>query len=267
MWSDFSPNKAESLGLIIVPSKKLIPYNKKFITLIFIIGLTLACTAPVLSITPTVQQLQNFPIETATIPATFTLTSTMEVTASIPSATPLPVIIVSPTLIVFPIITFERNTNCRSGPAVNYFQMTSFLKDHNTQALGRNADSSWLWVKSTINPTTRCWVIVSNLKNLESFDYLPLIDFPPLPQAPSQLVVEKQSCGSRNIIILRWSGISGETGFHFYRNGIMLSNLKTDAVSYTDYPPQAREYLYEVESINDFGVSVRMAITIPGCTS
>jgi hypothetical protein len=46
----------------------------------------------------------------------------------------------------------------------------------------------------------------------------------------------------------------------------MLASLKTDATSYTDYPQQAREYLYEVESINNDGVSVRVAITVPGCT-
>ena len=89
------------------------------------------------------------------------------------SPSDLPSFSASPTPIDFPTITFDRNTNCRRGPAINYFQMTSFLKDHSTKALGRNADSSWLWVISSVDSAVHCWVIVSNLKKWASTNGLP----------------------------------------------------------------------------------------------
>jgi hypothetical protein len=164
-----------------------------------------------------------------------------------------------------PMITFERNTNCRVGPAVNYFLTTSFLKDRSTLADGRNGDSSWLWVRTSNNLNQHCWVSISNVKSPDAYTYLPVSTFPPLPEAPAQLFMEKKNCGARNVFTLQWSNISGETGFHFYRNGIMLTLLRADAIRYTDYPPAGREYLYEIESINNYGLSVRVALKVSGC--
>ena len=86
-----------------------------------------------------------------------------------------------------------------------------------------------------------------------------------MPEVPARLFVGKKDCGIRNVVTLEWPNISGETGFHFYRNGIMLTSLKIDAVSYTDYPPSGREYFYEIESLNDYGLSVRVALKVSGC--
>jgi len=244
-----------------MPRKKM-PHTALFI----ILGLTLACAAPVLATPQAVQKVQEQP----TITATATLITTpMPTPTTVPTAVSSPtqatLIVLSATPASFPRVTFERNTNCRRGPALNYFQATYFLKDHTTIAKGRNGDSSWLWVNSAVNPSEQCWVSIANLKADADYDYLPVVEFPTLPQAPTQLFVEQKSCGARNIVTLQWSGTSGETGFHFYRNGIMLSLLKTDASRYTDYPPRANEYIYEVESINNYGVSVRTAITVMGC--
>jgi hypothetical protein len=241
--------------------------HKSFTTLLILLGLSFACAAPVLSMTPTAQTAQIFPTGTPASVPTVTIEPTASLTPDpIPSLTPQAANAPSSTAITFPTISFERSTNCRRGPATNYFQATSFLKDHETTAQGRNVDSSWLWVVSAMNPAVHCWVSASNLKAPGPLDYLPVIEFPPLPPAPSQLVVEKKSCGSRNAITLQWADATGQTGLHFYRDGIMLATLKADATRYTDYPRQAREYLYEVEALNDYGVSVRMAVTVPGCT-
>jgi hypothetical protein len=240
--------------------------EKHFTTLLILLGLSFACAAPVLSLTPTAPPVEIIPTGT---PA-FVPTATIEPTASqkaepFTSVPAQAAIASSSTPNSFPTISFDRSTNCRRGPAINYFQATSFLKDHETTAQGRNVDSSWLWVVSAMDQSVHCWVSASNLKTHGPLDYLPVIEFPPLPPAPSQLVVEKKSCANRNAITLQWADATGQTGLHFYRDGIMLATLKADATRYTDYPRQAREYIYEVEALNDFGVSVRMAITVPGC--
>jgi len=235
--------------------------------------ISLACTAPALSATPTISAppvvlapaatIEVSPTPIPSLPVELTSTATeVPATEVVPTAveTSLP-----PSPISFPSVSFGRDTNCRLGPARNYFTQTSFLENRIAVAEGRNRDASWLWVQS-LTAKTYCWVSVVNLKNPESYLYLPVIALPPLPEPPSQLYVHTKDCVGRNRIVLHWPNVSGETGFHVYRNGIMLGSLKTDAVEFVDYPPDGKEYIYEVESINSFGLSVRVAVTTAGCS-
>lgn len=232
----------------------------------------LACTAPALTATPQTSQstadlaaasptaaaepVAELPTDSVPTPAVAaTLTS---------AASPTPQVVETATPFAFPTVVFDRDTNCRLGPAKNYFTQTSFLQDRLTIAEGRNADASWLWVQS-LTPKTRCWVSVGNLKTPDSYFYLPVIDLPPLPEAPAQVYVANQDCEGRNKLTLRWPNVVGETGFRVYRGGITLGVLQADAVEFVDYPPDGLEYLYEVESINNFGLSVRVAVTVQGC--
>lgn len=233
-------------------------------------GMALACTAPALSVSPTLIPLPLPVISTETVEVILATTPQLPAEPS-PTAmateaasTATPEIVETAPPIVFPMVAFDRDTNCRLGPARNYFTQTSFLQDRLTIAEGRNADASWLWVQS-LTPETRCWISVANLKTPESYAYLPVVDLPPLPEAPTQVYVVVKNCEGRNKIVLQWPNVTGETGFHVYRNGIMLSAMKTDAVEFVDYPPDGQAYIYEVESINNFGLSIRVAVTAAGC--
>jgi hypothetical protein len=110
-----------------------------------------------------------------------------------------------------------------------------------------------------------CWISVTNVKEPGDYSNLPVVDFPPLPEAPFQMVVEKRDCSGRNQIVLRWQDVTGETGYQLYREGIMLASLKMNATEYRDYPPDASSYFYQVESINTYGVSVRFSMSVAGC--
>ena len=161
-----------------------------FILLAFILVLNLACAAPVLSATSTPRPKLVFPSATASILPSATPTASSTPTLVLPPvATATAAVVETSTPIVFPRIAFLRNTNCRVGPAVNYFLTTSFFKDRLAVAEGRNADSSWLWLRIN-GPEQHCWVSSSNVKSPESYAYLPDVDFPPLPEAPAQFFVE-----------------------------------------------------------------------------
>ncbi len=196
------------------------------------------------------------------------LLSTPTATSVPPTATRLPTETltstptISPTPITFPTVVFSTNANCRLGPSTNHNQITNFLKDRSTIAEGRNLDSSWLWVKS---PAGNCWIKVATLKDPIEFAFLPVIAFTPLPEAPSRLTVAQLQCTGRTAITLRWSDVIGETGYTIYRNGIQIMKLRADLTEYVDFPPLAAEYLYEIESFNDVGVSVRYTQTVQGC--
>lgn len=200
------------------------------------------------------------------IPAAPTATPTtpqaLPVETILPTETQLPQPTLSPTPIDFPTITFSTNANCRLGPSTNYNQVTNFISNRATTAEGRNRDSSWLWVKTS---SENCWVSAATIKDPIDFSFLPLAPFVPLPEAPSRLSVVQIACSPRTAITLRWPDVTGETGYTLYRNGITVFKLKADATEYIDFAPLATDYLYEIESFNDVGISVRYGQTVLGC--
>jgi hypothetical protein len=240
--------------------------NRFFILLFILLLMALACAAPALSATPSV--VSTMPVPTATdtrVPITNTPPSSETPSpmpiASVELSTLTPVDTATP--ITFPTVAFQRNTNCRVGPLKNYILQTSFIQGRYSVAEGRNQDSSWLLVKPFEGPN--CWISVSNVKDPGNYSYLPVADFPPLPEAPFQMVVDKRDCVGRNLVVLHWQDVTGETGYRIYREGIMLASLKMNATEYRDYPPDANSYFYEIESINAYGVSVRSSMSVAGC--
>lgn len=208
--------------------------------------------SPTFAPSPTQTPLPAMPTVMPVAPtATFLPTETLTLTPTL-----------SPTPITFPTIVFKTNANCRLGPSTNYNQVTNFLTGRSAVAEGRNRDSSWLWVKTSRG---NCWINVTTLKDPIDFAFLPVISFTPLPEAPSRLTVAELICTGRISITLRWPDVTGETGYTIYRNGIQLAKLRMDTTEYVDFPPLAADYMYEIESFNDVGVSVRYAQTVQGC--
>jgi hypothetical protein len=247
--------------------------NRFFILLFISLIMALACTAPALSATPSAVPTVPVPLAMDTIAPT--TNSKVSITDTpLPSETPSPAPTVSadlPTLtpvdtetpITYPTVAFQRNTNCRVGPLKNYFLQTSFIGGRYTTVEGRNQDSSWLLVKPFEGPS--CWISVSNVKDPGNYSYLPVVDFPPLPEVPSQMVVINRDCVGRNLVVLHWPDVTGETGYRIYRQGIMLASLKMNATEYRDYPPDANSYFYEIETINRYGLSIRFSMSVAGC--
>jgi hypothetical protein len=242
--------------------------NRFFIPFFTLLFMTLACTAPALSATPSAAPIVSAPLATDTRAQNTDTPSPSETPSPTPAASAeLPTLTLTPadtaTSITFPTITFERNTNCRVGPLKNYFLQTSFMAGRRSTAEGRNQDSSWLLVKPFEGP--KCWISVSNVKDPGNYSDLPVVNFPPLPEAPFQMVLVKRDCAGRNQVVLRWQDITGETGYRFYREGIMLASLKMNATEYRDYPPDANSYFYQIESVNAYGFSMRFSMSVAGC--
>jgi len=240
--------------------------SRFFILLFILLLMALACTAPELSATPSVVATVSVPVATDTaVPLTDTPlpSGTPSPAPTVPVETPTQTPAETATQIAFPTVTFQRNTNCRLGPLKNYFLQTSFIEGRYSMAEGRNQDSSWLMVKPFEGPS--CWINVSNVKDPGDYSYLPVADFPPLPEAPSQMVLVKRDCAGRSLVVLRWPDVIGETGYRIYREGIMLGALKMNATEYQDYPPNADSYFYEIEAINEYGASVRFGMSVTGC--
>jgi hypothetical protein len=87
------------------------------------------------------------PTATATFAPTATATTTLSPTPS-PTATP----------VELSLKVIKELVNCRSGPGV-VFELINELEEGETlRVVGRNADSTWWYIRDPGNPGGKCWV-------------------------------------------------------------------------------------------------------------
>ena len=202
-----------------------------------------------------------------------------EPTSSLPTATPLgiielPALTSEPTLPPAdeePKATFRQNGNCRQGPGGQYNVVTSLLQGQQLWVDGRNADSSW-WYLRLPDSTAHCWASGSNLDltgpfaNALVIAALPTPTVLAAPAAPEKLVVANQVCTDKAYSVkLTWIDVSGNDGYRIYRDGAQIGSAGGNATSYTDNPPYGGPYSYGVEAYNSSGASPRPTVADAGC--
>ncbi len=187
------------------------------------------------------------------------------------TATPSPTLPAVPTFIPtetptpgLPLIVFTQNANCRKGPSTLFRVVTAFEQGKQVQALGRNAENTWLLV--AIPTGGECWVSVSLIEPLD-LSFLPLLPTPiPPPQQPSQFGLGGSQCSPNGYtVILQWQDVNGETGYHLYRDGTLLATLAANATSYKDTPPFGGPYTYALEAFSAAGSSPLVQFQAPEC--
>ncbi len=84
-----------------------------------------------------------------------------------------------------PTISATINTNCRLGPSPDYPVVSALVVGNEATAIGRNADSSWWFVRDPLDATASCW-LWSGSTNLQGDpSSLPVVSPPPLiPDIP-----------------------------------------------------------------------------------
>ncbi|OGO08858.1 MAG: hypothetical protein A3K46_06130 [Chloroflexi bacterium RBG_13_60_9] len=86
-----------------------------------------------------------------------------------------------------------RNANCRRGPSIDYESMTTLFQGLEVPIDGRNADSSWWWVRIP-NSFNHCWLGKSNVQTSGDTSKVPIVEADPLgcwvkqPQGPDKCV-------------------------------------------------------------------------------
>jgi Right handed beta helix region len=186
-----------------------------------------------------------------------------------PTGTPVPTAapITAPTLTLEqgPQVTFLSNANCRKGPGPAYDVATSFAKGKLLPAVGRNEASSWWLVQ--IQPGSTCWVGDAVVSKSGPVEQLPVMQAPPLPEAPAKFV-NTNICDvklKKLTVNLNWATVSGATGYNLYRNGSLLTSFGPGTTTYVDNAPLGVALTYAVEALNGVGHSGRVTTTVPLC--
>ena len=191
----------------------------------------------------------------------------------LPSAVPPPTATGTATPQMFPVVTFAQSVVCRKGPGVAYYAVTAYTTGQTAEIDGRNEDASWLWVRME-NNRDYCWVFASTVRDFGEASVLSVIPYQALPGNPV-VSISHAVCGhavaqplgkdTPNRIQISWDDVPGASGYRFYRAGELMLTLSRGTLFAWDYPRTSKSYQYAVEAFNDFGVSQRMYITVPGC--
>lgn len=181
-----------------------------------------------------------------------------------PTETPVPV---TPTLQLSPKITLSKNSNCRVGPTTYYNVVDQIAAGTELPVIGRSEDNTWWQV---INATNReCWIFNENATPNTDFTSVTIGVPPPLPGVPQSFFVVDQQCLSAQrkfTLTLSWASGGGETAYRLYRDGGRVGEFKPTKLNYKDPAvPYNKVVTYELEAVNENGVSERAIQIIPAC--
>ena len=163
------------------------------------------------------------------------------------------------------------NAYCRKGPATQYDLVTTLTQGTPYNVLGQNLQSAGnyqnTWWQVQAEGSNVCWVGDSNVTHQGAVDQVQVVSFPPLPGKASNFTYS-EVCNTTTktlMVTLTWGAAMGATGYHIYRNGNLLVEVKAKVLTYLDNAPYATKLTYELEPFNDYGVGERDSFSLPAC--
>jgi hypothetical protein len=210
-------------------------------------------------------RVPSLPSPTFTLlPATATFTA-----QPVSTDTPTPADTSTATAQLAPFVIPHVNAFCRIGPGTLYNQVTVLLKGTSYNAIGRNSQGSTdLWWLVQAPGSKDCWVGDANVDKQGSVEQLAIVQAPPLPITPGNFG-NTFVCNLKSKIwgvALTWVETGGETGYHIYRNGALLTSVDKSQTTYKDInPPLGVNLVYQLEAYNGKGVAPRSSTSVPAC--
>ncbi len=198
---------------------------------------------------------------------TETITPTNTPTQLPPTATFTPTVTSTPSpTYALPLLSFEGDINCRSGPGLDYEIIDTYKKGAEAEIVGKHPSSDF-WVVKDPNGSGTCWVVGEYASASGSLWTVPTVTPPPTrtpsPPAAPTLQEFNYSCAwngtnTTMTISIEWSDwANNESGYRIYRNGIVIADLGANTITYTDIFAVAAEQTvnYGIEAYNSTGSS------------
>lgn len=165
-------------------------------------------------------------------------------------------------------LTMTENSNCRSGPGINYKQVTVIPKNTTVVIIAAYASGNF-WIVNPADGTDNCWVDAT-LGTVKG-DTTTLPKVTPIastnkgtPERPGSLYYN-YSCPFGNLTTtLTWSDhADNETGYRVYRDNQLIVDLPANSSTYTDTTTitVGSSVSYSVEAYNEVGASAQRTIS------
>jgi hypothetical protein len=165
-------------------------------------------------------------------------------------------------------LTVTDNTNCRSGPGINYARLTTIPAGTTVIIVARYAAGSY-WIVTPPDGSANCWV-QGDLGTV-SGDTTILTEVTPVASADKGAPAKPASfyynyeCPFGNLTtVLSWSdSADNETGYRVYRYDQLIAELPANSTTFSDNTtlPAGTGINYGVEAFNEAGVSERRTIS------
>ena len=262
--------------------------SKKIVLSIIVLALAaFACSLPSQANSPaTATPEENQPDLAATITAQALTIQAPTATLPPPSETPTPeftaTITLTPTPEV-PMASVSVNTNCRTGPNIQFDLIGALNVGQTAEVVGRYQNGAY-WIIKTPGSSGNCWLwgnyatVTGNTSNLPEYTSPPTpTPYPPL--APKNFDVDI-ACTLQTMpvyinlvdIELSWSDeATNESGYRVYREGTLIATLDANATGADDNATLAALWLigspkpsltYAVEAFNSAGTSGKVEKTV-----
>jgi hypothetical protein len=240
------------------------------LVLIFLLVLTTSCNlpggqapqAPDLALTITAQALllqTGTPNLTPQETGTSTLTPTPELTAT-------------PTV---PTVTVSQDTNCRTGPGIQYDLVSALLIGQTAEIVGKSTATNY-WIIKTPGGTGTCWLWGQYATVSVDIASLPEITIPPTPTPAPPAAVSNLTAVKVCIPIvlpnyqyggnITWEDkSSNEDGFNIYFNGGLYGTVGPNVTAYPIPPlifPAGVPMTLGVEAFNSGGKSATKNVVV-----
>lgn len=69
----------------------------------------------------------------------------------------------------------DQPVNCRFGPATSYAVIGALILGRQAEIIGRNADSTWWYVRNPSDPSTSCWLSAEFVDTVGDVQSLPVV--------------------------------------------------------------------------------------------
>ncbi len=199
----------------------------------------------------------------------------------------------TPTPITTPMVSVSSDTNCRTGPGVDYDLVILFPKGLSAEVIAKYSPSNYWIIKYPGGGGNSCWLwgayatVIGNVNNLPEAVPPPLPPTPTLvPSAPNPPKAPNIACTSKNVstkvgnlwilkfqwtVTFSWKDNSGnEDGFYVFKDGSQVATLGPNSTSYKDIfnvmlSPSQVTHTYGVQSFNQFGASAMKEADLTTC--
>jgi hypothetical protein len=157
----------------------------------------------------------------------------------------------------------DQPVNCRFGPATSYAVIGALLLGRQAEIIGRNADSTWWYVRNPSDPSTSCWLSAEFVQTVGNVQSLPVVGVPDIMVTGISVSIEPSvinvACDAlpQTVIITAHITASGPTTVTWYwssSSGVVSSEKQVlfeagDTKTVQDY--------YHVNRVSDYIVQVQ----------
>jgi len=156
----------------------------------------------------------------------------------------------------------DQPVNCRFGPEISYAVIGALILGRQAEIIGRNADSTWWYVRNPSDPSTSCWLSADFVQTVGNVEALPVvgppermvtsikvsIDPPSMNVAcdafPQVVIISAEiTANGPSPVVWHWKSSTGVTSPD---KSLLFEQGDTKTVQ--DY--------YQVNSVNDYVVTV-----------